>query len=257
MDKKTLEAIRIAQRTRLDGLGLSGLDLHAADLSGAALDGVFLRRVDLSSADLNGADLRGAKLLDANLSSANLRDATLSCAYLYGADLSYADLSYANLRGADLRGANLSHANLHGADLGGSANLSGANLSSAIGLLSAVDYMTTHFERTSDGYIAYKIFGREYDVPESWKIKKHSVIKENVNFDRTSGSGCGINVSTLDWMKRNYGCKQYDTKNYDIWKVLIRWEWLCGVCVPYTTDGNIRCERVELIDNHIRLDEVE
>lgn len=148
---------------------------------------------------------------------------------------------HADLRDADLRNANLSGANLHF-----------ANLSGATGLLSAIDYMKAHFACTSDGYIAYKLFGREFDVPESWNVEKGSVITENVNFDRTLKCACGINVATLEWVRTHYGCK-----NYDIWKVLIRWEWLCGVCVPYNTDGNIRCERVELVDNHIRLDEVE
>lgn len=110
--------------------------------------------------------------------------------------------------------------------------LSGANLSGATGLLSAVDYMTAHFERISDGYIAYKIFGREFNVPDSWNIEKGSVITESVNFDRTIKHACGINVASLEWMKKTYGCKNYDIVNYDIWKVLIRWEWLCGVCVP-------------------------
>ena len=33
-----------------------------------------------------------------------------------------------------------------------------------------------------------------------------------------------------------------------IWKLLIRWEWLPGVVVPYNTDGKIRCERAELVE---------
>ena len=178
------------------------------------------------------ADLRGADLSGANLSGADLRGANLSFANLRGADL-----SFANLRGADLSGADLRGANLSGADL------SFANLSGAKELLSAVNYMEAHFERTPDGYIAYKIFGSEYNTPESWKIEKGSVITENVNFNRTNECGCGINVAPLGWVKRNYG-----RKNRDIWKVLIRWEWLCGVCVPYSTDGKIRCERVELVE---------
>ena len=152
---------------------------------------------------------------------------------------------HADLRDADLRNANLDVAHLYY-----------ANLSGATGLLSAVDYMKAYFECTSDGYIAYKIFGREFNVPDSRNIEKGSVITENANFDRTLKLACGINVASLEWMKKNYGCKNYDIKNYDIWRVLIRWEWLCGVCVPYNTDGNIRCERVELVDNHIRLYEV-
>ena len=155
----------------------------------------------------------------ANLSGANLR----------GADLSYADLRYANLSGADLSGANLS-----------GADLRGANLSGAEGLLDAINYMEAHFERTDDGYIAYKTFGAMYTAPKEWEIKPGAVITENANMCRADMCGCGINVAPLEWVRKNY--------KGEIWKVLIRWEWLVGVCVPYNTDGKIRCERVELVE---------
>ena len=122
------------------------------------------------------------------------------------------------------------------------ANLSNADLSNANGLLSAIDYLKEHFEITSDGFIAYKTFGGEYNPPEKWVIQSGSVITENVNFDRCNECGCGINVAPLEWVRNHYGHKG------DIWKVLIRFEWLAGVCVPYQTNGKIRCERVELIE---------
>lgn len=150
-------------------------------------------------------------------------------AILYGADLRRADLSGANLCRTNLYGANLSGANLYGTDL------SGAN-----GLLSAVNFMEANFERTENGYIAYKTFGDQYTPPEKWKIKPGSIIEENVNFDRCDNCGCGINVAPIKWVKEHY--------KGDIWKVLIRWEWLAGVCVPYNSKGKIRCERVELIE---------
>ncbi len=168
-------------------------------------------------ADLSWADLRGANLREANLSGADLREA--------------------NLIGANLREANLIGANLSGADL------SGANLSGAKELLSAVNFIDAHFERVTDGYIAYKTFNSEYSAPESWTIAEGSVITENVNFNRCESCGCGINVAPLDWVKSHYGWR-----GDAIWKVLIRWEWLCGVCVPYNSDGKIRCERVELLE---------
>ena len=165
---------------------------------------------------------------------ADLSDADLSDADLSGANLSYANLSYANLSGAglsdaDLSGANLSYANLRGADL------SGAN-----GLLSAINYMEATFERTNDGYIVYKTFGGSYAAPGEWKIEPGSMLMENVNFDRTASCGCGINVAPLEWVRANY--------KGNIWRCLIRWEWLPGVCVPYNTNGKIRCERVELLE---------
>ncbi len=168
----------------------------------------------------------------ANLSGADLRGADLS-----EADLRWADLSEADLRWANFRGANLSEANLSW------ANLSEANLSGAKELLPAVNFIDAHFERVADGYIAYKTFNSEYAAPESWTIAEGSVITENVNFNRCDECGCGINVAPLDWVKSNYGWR-----GGAIWKVLIRWEWLCGVCVPYNSNGKIRCERVELLE---------
>ena len=152
-----------------------------------------------------------------------------------------ANLSDANLSGANLSRANLSGANLSDANLSG-ANLSRADLSGAKGLLSTVNFLEAHFERTADGYIAYKTFNSVYHAPEKWKIEPGATIEENVNFTRAQECGCGINVAPLDWVKKSYG------KNSEIWKVLIRWEWLCGVCVPYMSDGKIRCERVELLE---------
>ena len=181
-------------------------------------------------ANLRCANLRGADLSDANLSGANLRNANLG-----GADLSDANLGNADLRGADLSDANLGNADLRGADL------SDANLSGAENLLSSVDYLRNNFECTAEGIIAYKVFNAMYSPPTKWKIQPKSVITENVNANRTNDCGCGINVATLEWVRREYS-------EEDVWKVLIRWEWMCGVVVPYNTDGKIRCERVELVE---------
>jgi len=190
------------------------------------------KRANLSGADLSDANLSGANLYGANLYGANLSGANLS-----GANLSGADLSDANLSGANLSGANLSGANLSG------ANLSGANLSGADNLLSAADYLHNHFERVDDGYICYKTFGAYNQPPEKWDIKAGSVIEEVVNPDRCTECGSGINVGTLDWVMH---CGEAASR--DVWKCLIRWEWLPGIIVPYMTDGKIRCERVELIE---------
>ena len=140
-----------------------------------------------------------------------------------------ANLSKASLSGANLSGANLSRADLREADLSGAG-----------GLLYATNFMDAHFERNADGYIAYKTFGRSYAAPAVWKIEPGATIEEVVNFDRCSNCGSGINVAPLEWVKGHY--------EGAIWKVVIRWEWLPGVCVPYMTDGKIRCEKVELLE---------
>lgn len=232
--KKWLIDCQNGERANFNGINLMGVDLSGAnftkvimcmvDLRAAILSKAILIRAFLKEANLSGADLRGANLSEADLRGANLRGANLE-----GADLRCADLS-----GADLSGANLGKTNLRW------ANLSEANLSGAENLLSAIDYLKEHFEFTSEGIIAYKTFCGTYTPPKKWVIQSGSVITENVNFNRTNECGNGINVAPLEWVYKNYGGK--------IWKVLIRWEWLAGVCVPYNTDGKIRCERVELVE---------
>ena len=193
--------------------------LSDADLSGADLSDADLRCANLSDADLSGADLSGADLSDADLRGANLSDADLSGADLSGADLSDADLRRANLSDADLRRA---------------------NLSGSQGLLDAINYMEAHFERTDEGYIVYKTFGENYSAPELWKIEPGEIIEETVNCDRTTECGCGINVAPLEWVRRNGRNQPY--------KLLIRWEWLPGVVVPYNTDGKIRCSKAQILE---------
>lgn len=140
---------------------------------------------------------------------------------------------------AYLRGANLSRADLCGANLR-NADLSCADLSGAENLLSTINYLKANLERTAEGYIAYKTFNGQYKSPEHWKIEKGSIISEVVNPDRCTDCGSGVNVAPIEWVKKHY--------KGDIWKVLIRWEWACGIIVPYMTDGKIRCEKCELIE---------
>ncbi len=224
--KEILEKHKKWQYCKEDGekANLSGADLSCANLSCANLSGADLRGADLSCADLRGADL----------SYANLRGADLR-----GADLSYADLSCANLSCANLSCANLSCANLSGANLS-CADLSCANLSGATGLLNPIDYLAEKFERTEDGYVVYKAFDACYASPAKWKVEPGEIITEEVNFCRTNECGCGINAAPLEWVKRKYPEK-------DIYKLLIKWEWLAGVVVPYNTDGKIRCARAQII----------
>ncbi len=189
---------------------------------------------DLKGAKLTGIDLRHAILINANLEGADLSYANLKCAMLTGANLKDAETFGTSLRGVKLRNANLNGVNLDG------VNLIGANLSGATGIKPQREFIRDNFESTADGIIAYKAFDIAYEPPERWKIEKGSVITENVDFDRSNSCSYGINVASIKWFKEK-NCKS------QIWKVLIRWEWLAGVCVPYGSNGVIRCECVELL----------
>ena len=227
---------------------LSSADLSGSDLSGSDLSGSDLSGSNLSGSDLSGSNLRSANLSGSNLSGSNLSGSNLSGSNLSGSDLSGSNLRSANLSGSDLRSANLSGSNLRSANLSGSdlsgSNLRSANLSGSNGIMSAIAFMDAHFERTKDGFIAYKTFGSSYHPNDDWKIEPDSVLSEVVNPDRACSCGCGINVAPLSWVKDN----ATNGGRLSIWKVLIRWEWLMGVVVPFGSDGKVRCEKVELIE---------
>ena len=175
-----------------------------------------------------GKDKAVEYLLSADLSYADLRHANLSCA----------DLRHANLSGANLRHAYLSYADLSGANLSG-ANLRRADLSGAVGILDAIDYLGANFERTNEGYIVFKAFDSHYPAPDRWEIKEGEVITEICNPDRTCQCGCGINVAPYQRVKA--------THESTIYKLLIKFEWLAGVVVPFGTDGNIRTSRAQIL----------
>jgi len=187
-------------------------------LRNANLQGANLQGANLQYAKLQGANLRYAKLQDANLQDANLQDANLRYAKLQDANLQYANLQYANLRSAKLQDTNLSGV---------------TKLYSQIDLLKQLG-----FKFSKRGLVVYKSFSENYYKPAYWKNRK--ILRENVLFNRTINCACGVNVATLKWCERQ--C------NNQIFKCLIKWKWLMGICVPYNSDGKIRAERVKILE---------
>lgn len=150
--------------------------------------------------------------------------ADLSGESLHGENLSFLNLSFVNMRNADLSGVDLSGTDLRYTDM------TGANIDGAHGIASAIDYMRDTFESTIEGYVGYLAGGN---------ANPGDVISQNVNPNRSDPYGSGISVVPLDFARKEKG---------NFYKVLIRWEWLPGVVVPYNTDGPIRCERVEILE---------
>lgn len=199
-----------------------------------SLRGADLRYANLRYATLRGADLRGADMRYADMCYADMRYADLSDADLSDADLRHSDMSGANLRHSDMSGANLCGGKMSG------ANLRGADMSGATGLLSASDYLEENFEFLEDGsMVVYKTFGKDRQPPEHWTIEPGAIITETCNPCRTADCGSGVNVAKRDWKGFGRG---------DIWKLIIKPQWLGGVVVPYHTDGKIRCEKAQLVE---------
>lgn len=117
-------------------------------------------------------------------------------------------------------------------------------LSQCRGITSPSDYLNEYFERNESdtGYIVYKTFGSMYPPCKEWDISPGSIIYENCDMNRCNPCSYGINVAPIEWIKK------YNLGKKDIWRCEILDKWLADVCVPYDTDGKIRCNKLRLID---------
>lgn len=116
------------------------------------------------------------------------------------------------------------------------SNMREVDLSGSNGLLDPIDYLFDEFEWDNQDIIVYVAFDDDQDNNINWYIETHgidkkSILKSEVNYDRSDPNGCGIQVgnkkyirSKLSNMKGDYGY---------IWKGKILLEWLPGVVVPY------------------------
>ena len=210
--------------TDCDGFSGMKADLSNTDLSGIDFTTLMPQRPDLIAIDFSNSDFSNS-----DLSYCFMNDATLINANFTNACLKHTYLIRANCTGANFNNTDLRFTDFHN-----------TNLSNAKNLISTIDYLKSNFEFTSEGIIAYKIFNLAHKTPNYWKIEPGNVIEEVCLSDRAIPCGCGINVATFSYLKQHgYGT---------IWKLLIRWEWLPGVVVPYNTDGQIRCEKAEIIE---------
>lgn len=223
---------------KLHSAGLSETKMQYIDLTGAEMRRAYFDKANLYRAKMANAIMEGAYFREADLTEADLRHAYMNNIILTSAILRKANLTDARLEDADLTNANLKAAILTGSSLK-DAIMRYTNLSGAVGLPTVSDYMAEHFERTEEGYIVYKSFSQYYDAPDYWKIKKGSIITEAVNPNRTETCGCGINVGTLNWVT--------ECSDDQIYKLLIRWEWLGDTIVPYNSTGKIRCGKAMIL----------
>jgi hypothetical protein len=104
--------------------------------------------------------------------------------------------------------------------------------------------MNSKFRKTADGYLVYKAFrDTTKKQPSQWQIKTGAVISEVVNYDRGNPCACGVSFGTKKWV-----AGFYQTHQVTIWRCLIRWKWLGDICVPYNSDGEARCGKLELLE---------
>lgn len=111
----------------------------------------------------------------------------------------------------------------------------------------ASDIIKKYFKTTDKGIIAYKVFNQFYSAPEDWKVEEGAIITRLSNRNAYDECGEGINVSTLTWIVKHVGLSIVN-KETIVWKVLIPWEEVVGITVPYNFEGKIRCESIKLLE---------
>lgn len=227
------------------------VNFSAATFEGSRIVSIFLERVNFSGAILIDTDLTNI-VISGEAKNCYAERCRFTGVDFYGTNLYQSRFSKSVFErvlfeSADLSNTDFSDSIFDDCNLNG-AKIDTANFSGVTGLPSAIDCIEDNFETTNEGIIAYKTFSCYYLPPNSWKIEKGSIIRENVNTSRTQRCGCGVNVGTAQWVYEHCFADDKDVQSTGCWKVLIKWEWLAGVCVPYDFDGKMRCERVQLLE---------
>lgn len=197
------------------------------------------KQADLSFENLSGTTLNSISLYHIIFKGTNFTNVifkNVDCSDMNFTDISFAGSTFINVRFVDTNFTNVSFEG---------ATFRYVDFSGSKGLLNPIDYLNENFEKTEEGYIVYKTFGKIYNAPDNWKIEPNSIIEEEVDYNRCDECGCGINVATKKWVEKD----NIDTLiKRAVWKLLIKWEWLPTVVVPYNTDGKIRCGKAMLLE---------
>lgn len=205
--------------------------------------------------DFDCYDFSNLDLSYANLSNCSFKHANFENTKLYRTEMFGSDFTNANLNNAICSFTDFSHSTFIDAYMINTylekVNFYKVNLSGAIGLLDPVTFLNSKFAKTDEGYVAYKTFNCYYSSPIYWEINENSILAENVDFNRSIFCSYGINVSTLDealQYSRIIYKRELPDDIPDVWKVLIKWEWLPLVVVPFNATSGFRCGKIQLLE---------
>lgn len=227
----------------LSQASLKKANLKRTDLKGANLSKVNAWRANFSDADLHNATLDRGCFSEGNFTRANLSDisatyAGFDAARFFGATLCRASLVNTTLTDASIRVADLSDADISEAKLG-SVDLYRSSLDNIKGFVNPMDFMANTFEKSADGYVVYTTCAEEL-TPGTTLERICNMDPQCCEYVPVTGIHC--------WDQENATFVSH-YKDENLYKVLIRWEWLLGVCVPYSSfRSGIRCSKVEVLD---------
>jgi uncharacterized protein YjbI with pentapeptide repeats len=244
----------------------TNVEFIRCDFSGANLDysqfiGCAFISCILSKTDFYRSNIIECRILTSGGNRVSFDICSIVDTKIWNCDFTEANMHSVTLkRNTDIRGSKFIRSNFrnsvisfvngivdcdfNGSDFTGAiftnVNLGNSKFSGCKGILKQSTFLE-NLEKTDEGYIAYKTFGAFYEPPKYWNIKKGSVIEEIVCHDRSIQCSFGINVGTRDWIKDN-------SITFYAWKVLIKFEDIADICVPYNTNGKFRVGKCTLID---------
>lgn len=217
------------------------MDLTGLDLSRRNLSRITFRFCNFNSVDFHCSNLSEATIIGCRLIHSNMSDVDMSGSYLFDCVITDCNLSGSNLFNFDTACCHFKNINFTNTNLT-DVDMAKTTITDSIGLRSAKEILDELFKKTDEGYIVYKVFGMYYEIPDYWNIEEDSIIEEKVDMNRMETCSYGINVAIKPWIEKCIN------KGQQIWKCLLSFDDLDKVCVPYGTDGKIRCGRLKLLE---------
>lgn len=257
------------KRLELEGEDLSKLDFgrgyyfKEAKFSKCNFSGMTLRACFFPESRFTNCNFNDTAIYYCTFSKAEFTDVSFENATIYASHFNPSKIFGFNAKGSRIIDCDFDKATMYQANFRNSilkdssflnASIDEVNFYDAdisgVKLDSPIDYMRKQFESSpTGGYYGYKFFNYFRRAPSYWILEENQIISESVNYDKSLVGGSGIHIGGLDCIKRMIKLNP-ELKEQKIWKVYIAPEWLPGVVVPFNSDGDIRCERCQLVKEY-------
>ena len=212
----------------LEGIAFNNCQFYNCNFLEMNFDNVTFRFTEFSSTLFRNCEIVESCFEHVNFKASIFEECKIKPFSIYDCDLNNAKFAKCELRDCFIV----------------DCNFGASNFSQTEGLHSQTTILENKFEKTDEGYICYKIFDLYHTPPETWDIEEGSIITEVVNQTRSVACAAGIHVGDRAWMKHTTETR--DTK--EIWKCLIKFEWLADVCVPFSNEGKIRVGKLKILE---------
>lgn len=240
------------------GYYFKGAVFSKCNFSGMTLRACFFPEAHFTNCNFDDTTIYYCTFTKADFTNVSFKNATIYASHFRFSNILKLDAEESKFIDCDFDGATILLTNFKNSILKSSSffntaieqvDFYGTDFS-GVKLVSSIDYVKKQFEQSKvGGFYAYKVFNYFRKVPSYWILEENQIISETVNYDRSLACGSGIHVGSFDYVKKMIKLNPA-MKELKIWKVYIAPEWLPGVVVPFKADGDIRCEKCQLIEEY-------